>query len=102
MVGCDSFGLHPGKTSGRLYPVMEPAASERFAGSVLVGATPAMVAGTHPVAVAEAQMLLAPPQLGLNTWPERIRMGELNSQLPKILEGTPLVSQRLPCPKGNW
>src|SRR5579871_6894377 len=73
---CDALGLdtaiwQPGSTLGRLYPVIDPAAFERLAGSVLVGATPAIVAGTQLVAVADAQMLLAPPQLGLNACPER-------------------------------
>jgi len=52
---------------------MEPAASERLAGSVLVGATPAIVAGTQLVVVVEVQGLLAPPQLGLNACPVRAR-----------------------------
>ncbi len=50
---------------------MEPAAFERLAGSVLVGATPAIDVGTQPVVAEPVQMLLAPPQVGLNAWPER-------------------------------
>src|ERR1700691_5717136 len=81
---------------------MLPAELERLAGSVLVGATPAMDAGTHPVAVAEAQMLLAPPQLGLNACPDRARKVKLVSQPPTICESTPWFSQCLPFPIGNW
>ena len=52
---------------------MEPPAFERFAGSLLLGARPAIDTGTQPVAVGEAQMLLAPPQVGLNALPLRAR-----------------------------
>ena len=46
---------------------------ERLAGSVLVGATPPIDAGTQFVVTVSVHSLLTPPQLGLNLWPERAR-----------------------------
>jgi hypothetical protein len=34
---------------------------------------PAIDVGTQPVAVGEEQILLAPPQDGLNAWPDRAK-----------------------------
>src|SRR5215831_18243258 len=57
-VWLSGINWQPGRMLGRLYPVIEPPEFERLAGSLLFGANPAMVTGTQPVAVGDAQMLL--------------------------------------------
>src|SRR5271156_5307183 len=79
---------------------MAPALSERFAGSVLVTATPPTDEGTQLAVTVSEHSAPDPPQLGLKFWPERAMNEKFVSQFPSTCDSHPCVSHFLPGPNG--